>query len=82
MRSNDVKKNVYVYIYIYMLGASAGIYTCFDPLTQRTRVACSWDLRVCVCVCVCVSSFAQTHLYIYIYTRILFGPEAISSVRK
>ena len=53
------KKRVCIHIYTYMLGASAGIYTCFDPLTQRTRVACSWDLRVCV------SSFAQTHLYIY-----------------
>ena len=62
------KTCMYTYIYIYMLGASAGIYTCFDPLTQRTRVACSWDLRVCVCV----SSFAQTHLYIYIHSYIVW----------
>ena len=62
------KTCMYTYIYIYMLGASAGIYTCFDPLTQRTRVACSWDLRVCVCVCVCV--ILRTNTFIYIYTLV------------
>ena len=62
------KKRVCIHIYIYMLGASAGIYTCFDPLTQRTRVACSWDLRVCVCVC----HPSHKHIYIYIHSYIVW----------
>ena len=49
-------------VYIYMLRASAGTYTCFDPLTQRTRVACSWDLCVCVIL--------RTNTFIYIYTLV------------
>ena len=78
MCAQTMSKKTCMYTYIYICLVHQQEYTLVLIHLHKGHVLHAHG--ICVCVCVCHPS--HKHIYIYIYTRILFGPEAISSVRK